>query len=204
VSVNFSRVIAVHAMAPGHSSSGCHLLRKLQHGFARHAAQRRDVHLHLGDTHLLLDRSRDRVVHVLRKGQPASGSFVNSTPADESQRGFRRHVRSTRLDHRRRRSRDFARPPRRACVQRASLRGRRARREVGRVEGAKNEVTKRARTTRETPNFGATSDEFATFSENFQESLKKLCVTWHLKFHNFISRSSVGFRKIVILLLLVY
>jgi hypothetical protein len=46
---------------------------------------------------------------------------------------------------------------------------------VGRVEGAKKCIAKRARTTRESPNFGATSDEFATFSENFQESLKKLC-----------------------------
>ena len=174
VSVNFSRVIAVHAVAPGHSSSVCHLLRQQRHGSTRHAAQRRDAHMHLVDTHLLHERGRDRVVHVLREGKPASGSFVNRTPADESQRGFRRHARSTRLDHRRRRSRDFARPPRRACVQRASLRGRPARREVGRVEGAKNVMQNAPARRRESPNFGATSDEFA---ETFMKVSQKLSTT---------------------------
>ena len=80
VSVNFSRVIAVHAMAPGHSSSGFHLLREMQHGSARHAVQRREVHLHLVDTHLLRERGRDRVVHVLREGASASGSFTTARP----------------------------------------------------------------------------------------------------------------------------
>ena len=160
-------------MAPGHSSSGCHLLRQLQHGFARHAAQRRDAHMHLVDTHLLHERGRDRVVHVRREGAPASGTFMNRASADKSQRGFRRHARSTRRAHRRRRSLDLARPPRRACVQRASLRGHPARREVGRVEGAKN-VAKRARTTTRKSKFrchvGRLFDNFRKISRKFHKT----------------------------------
>ena len=181
VSVNFSHVIAVHAVAPGLSSSGCHLPRELQHGSARHAGQRRDAHLHLLDRHPLRERGRDRVVHVLREGVPTSGSFMNRAPADESQRGCRRHARSTRRAHRRRRSLDLARPPRRACVLRASLRGRRARREVGRVEGAKIERRKNAPNEPRKSKVRCHVDQSDDFSTKVSNNLK---LTWHLSFDN--------------------
>jgi hypothetical protein len=80
-------------------------------------------------------------------------------------------------------------------VQRASLRGRRARREVSRVEGAKNEVAKRAARQRESPNFGATSDDFSTISGKFHESFTNFDVDVAPEFHeisrNFKEESSV-------------
>jgi hypothetical protein len=130
--------------------------------------QRREVSLYLHEIHALLERSGDAVVHVLREGQPASGSFVNRTRADESQWRFGRHARSTHHVHRQRRSRDFTRPPRRVYVLRASLQERRARREVRRVEGTKNEDANDPHDDEKVEISGATSDDFSTISPNFE------------------------------------
>ena len=171
-------------MAPGHSSSGFHLLRELQHGFARHAGQPMNVYLHPLDRHPLRERDRDRVVHVLREGAPASGTFMNRASADKTQRGFRRHAKSTRRAHRRRQSLDLARPPRRACVLRASLRGRRARREVGRVEGAKNREKKRAERAENVQVSVPRGPIGRLFEKTFTKVSRKVKLTWHLTFDN--------------------
>ena len=88
MSVNFAHVISVHSVAPRHPSTGFHLLRELQQRPSLHAGPRTDVHLNFVDRQTLCERGRGRVVQMLREGQPASWSLMNSTPADESQVGF--------------------------------------------------------------------------------------------------------------------
>ena len=143
-----------------------------------------NVYLHPLDRHPLRERDRDRVVHVLREGAPASGTFMNRASADKTQRGFRRHAKSTRRAHRRRRSLDLARPPRRACVLRASLRGRRARREVGRVEGAKNREKKRAERAENVQVSVPRGPIGRLFEKTFTKVSRKVKLTWHLTFDN--------------------